>query len=52
MPQRRRQPKSPAARDEAKKLLIDVLSNGPLLKAETEEAAKANGVAERTLVAS
>jgi hypothetical protein len=41
--------KSPAARDEAKKFLTDILANGPVLKTEIEEAAKANGIAERTL---
>jgi putative DNA primase/helicase len=41
--------KSPAARDEAKKFLTDILANGPVLKTEIEEAARANGVAERTL---
>jgi hypothetical protein len=41
--------KSPAARDEAKKFLTDILANGPVHKTEIEEAAKANGIAERTL---
>jgi putative DNA primase/helicase len=41
--------KSPAARDEAKKFLAGILANGPVVKAEIEEAAKANGVSERTL---
>jgi hypothetical protein len=41
--------KSPAVRDEAKKFLADMLAAGPALKAEIEEAAEANGIAERTL---
>jgi putative DNA primase/helicase len=41
--------KSPAARDEAKKFLADTLANGPVLKAEIEDAADANGISERTL---
>jgi hypothetical protein len=41
--------KSPPARDEAKKFLADFLANGPVLKTEIEEPAKANGIAERTL---
>ena len=41
--------KSPAARDEAKKFLNEILANGPATKAEIEEAAVANGIAERTL---
>jgi hypothetical protein len=41
--------KSPAARDEAKKFLNEILANGPILKTEIEEAADANGIAERTL---
>jgi hypothetical protein len=41
--------KSPAARDEAKKFLTDTLANGPVLKAEIEDAADANGISERTL---
>jgi 5S rRNA maturation endonuclease (ribonuclease M5) len=41
--------KSPAARDEAKKFLADILANGPMVKAEIEEAAGANGISERTL---
>jgi AAA domain len=41
--------KSPAARDEAQKFLTDILANGPILKTEIEEAAEANGIAERTL---
>jgi AAA domain len=41
--------KSPAARDEAKKFLTDILANGPVLKTEIEEAADANGISERTL---
>ena len=41
--------KSPAARDEAKKFLNEILADGPVMKAEIEEAAEANGIAERTL---
>jgi putative DNA primase/helicase len=41
--------KSPAARDEAKKFLSEILANGPVPKADIEEAAEANGIAERTL---
>jgi hypothetical protein len=41
--------KSPTARDEAKKFLADLLANGPVTKNDIEEAAQANGVAERTL---
>jgi hypothetical protein len=41
--------KSPAARDEAKKFLAHLLSAGPVPKSEIEEAAKASGIAERTL---
>jgi putative DNA primase/helicase len=41
--------KSPAARDEAKKFLSDILAKGPVLKTEIEEAAEANGIAEKTL---
>jgi putative DNA primase/helicase len=39
----------PAARDDAKKFLTELLAAGPVLKAEIEEAASANGIAERTL---
>jgi hypothetical protein len=41
--------KAPAARDSAKTFLRDMLSAGPVAKAEIEEAAEANGIAERTL---
>jgi putative DNA primase/helicase len=41
--------KSPAAKDEAMKFLRDMLAEGPVLKTEIEEAAKANGISERTL---
>jgi hypothetical protein len=41
--------KSPTARDAAKKFLSDMLAGGPVLSTEIEEAAKANGIAERTL---
>jgi putative DNA primase/helicase len=41
--------KSPVARDDAKKFLLDILAKGPVPKAEIEEAAEANGIAERTL---
>jgi hypothetical protein len=40
--------KSPVARDDAKKFLLDILAKGPVPKAEIEEAAEANGIAERT----
>jgi putative DNA primase/helicase len=41
--------RAPAARDDAKKFLTDLLSDGPRLRTEIDEAAQANGVAERTL---
>jgi hypothetical protein len=41
--------KSPVARDTAKKLLLDMLANGPVPAVEIKEAAEANGIAERTL---
>jgi putative DNA primase/helicase len=41
--------KSPGARDEAKRLLGDMLAKGPVLKTEIEEAAEANGISEKTL---
>ncbi|MGC2079088.1 MAG: AAA family ATPase [Xanthobacteraceae bacterium] len=41
--------RSPTARDEAKTFLADILANGSVTKNEIEEAAKANGIAERTL---
>jgi putative DNA primase/helicase len=42
--------KTRAARDEAKKFLTEMLANGPVLKTEIDEAAEANGIANRTLV--
>ncbi len=36
--------KSPAARDEAKKFLVDMLADGPVAKTEIEDAAEANGI--------
>jgi putative DNA primase/helicase len=41
--------KSPAARDEARKFLTDILASGPVPATEIQEAANANGIAERTL---
>jgi putative DNA primase/helicase len=41
--------KSPAARDEAKKFLADLLAAGPMARKEIDEAAEGNGIAERTL---
>jgi putative DNA primase/helicase len=41
--------KSPAARDEAKKFLLDLLSSGQVPSSEVEDAAKGNGIAVRTL---
>jgi putative DNA primase/helicase len=41
--------KSPAAMDEAMKFLNEILAKGPVLKSEIEEAAEANGIADRTL---
>jgi DNA polymerase I len=41
--------KSPGARDEAKKFLLAILASGPVAKTEIEEAAKAEGISERTL---
>lgn len=41
--------RSPSAREEAKKFLTDLLANGPVAKTEIEDAAKGNGIAERTL---
>jgi hypothetical protein len=41
--------KSPAARDEAKKFLTDILANGPVLTTEIQEAAGAEGISKRTL---
>jgi phage/plasmid primase-like uncharacterized protein len=41
--------KSPGARDAAKKLLREMLANGPALRTEIEEVAEANGISGRTL---
>jgi putative DNA primase/helicase len=41
--------KSPAARDEAKKFLADLLAAGPVASTEIEDAAAANGISRRTL---
>jgi hypothetical protein len=41
--------KSPGARDEGKKFLRAILAAGPVAKTEIEEAAKAEGITERTL---
>ena len=41
--------KSPGARDEAKKFLLAILANRPVAKTEIEKAAKAEGIAKRTL---
>ena len=41
--------RTPAARDDAKKFLAELLAGGPALKTEIEEAAEANGISERTL---
>jgi hypothetical protein len=41
--------KSPGAGDEAKKFLLAILANRPVAKTEIEEAAKTEGIAERTL---
>jgi putative DNA primase/helicase len=41
--------KSPGAKDQAKKFLIDFLADGPMPKTEIEEAADANGISNRTL---
>ena len=41
--------KSPAARDNAKRLLLDLLANGPVAKTEIDEAAEANEITRRTL---
>jgi putative DNA primase/helicase len=43
------QSKSPAARDDAKKFLLDILAKGPVPKNEIDEAAEANSISERTL---
>jgi putative DNA primase/helicase len=43
------QSKSPTARDDAKKFLLDVLANGPVPSNEIEEEAKANGISRATL---
>jgi putative DNA primase/helicase len=41
--------KAPAARDEAKKFLEDLLRSGPVLKTEIEDAAEGNGISMRTV---
>jgi hypothetical protein len=41
--------KAPAARDQAKKFLREILAGGPVLRKQIEEAAKANGISDRTL---
>jgi DNA polymerase len=41
--------KGPAARDAAKNFINDILGNGPVGSDDIEEAAKANGIAKRTL---
>ena len=41
--------RAPAARDEAKRFLQDILANGPVAKAEIEEAAEGHDIALRTL---
>lgn len=41
--------RAPAARDEAKKFLADMLARGPVAKAEIEDAAKGNSISLRTL---
>jgi putative DNA primase/helicase len=41
--------RSPAARDEAKKFLSDLLSAGPMPRKEIDDAAEGNGISERTL---
>jgi putative DNA primase/helicase len=41
--------RSPAARDEARKFLTDMLASGPKPSTEVEEAATANGISRRTL---
>jgi hypothetical protein len=41
--------KAPAARDSAKNFLKEMLADGPVASDEIEEAAAANGIAERTL---
>jgi putative DNA primase/helicase len=43
------QTKSPAARDDAKKFLADLLASGPMARKEIDDAAEGNGIAERTL---
>jgi putative DNA primase/helicase len=42
--------KQPAARDGAKKFLQEFLADGPRLRSEIDEAAEANGIANRTLI--
>jgi putative DNA primase/helicase len=41
--------KSPSTRDEAKKFLLAMLASGPVPRADIEDAAEGNGIAERTL---
>src|SRR5262249_24885019 len=41
--------KTPAARDDAKKFLEDILRDGPVLKTEIEDAADGNGISIRTV---
>ena len=41
--------KSPAARDEAKQFLANLLADGPVLATEVKDAASGNGISERTL---
>jgi putative DNA primase/helicase len=41
--------RAPAARDEAKKLLAQILAHGPVAQVEIEDVATANGIAKRTL---
>jgi AAA domain/Bifunctional DNA primase/polymerase, N-terminal len=41
--------RAPAARDQARRFLEQILANGPMLQTEIAEAAKANCIAERTL---
>jgi DNA polymerase len=41
--------KAPAARDTAKNFLKEMLVDGPVAQTDVEEAARANGIAERTL---
>jgi hypothetical protein len=41
--------RSPGAKDEARKFLIDILANGPVPTSEIEDAANGNGIAWRTV---